>query len=226
MEGFQYPDELITEAVLERHTLRGKPTRHHQHFFVFDIDTLDRPDSFREIENFWLAERFGCEPTLVLLPHDGRVEALFDGRPDTEAGGEDFVAFVVEHSEVRAIACTKFIDFTEQVVNRVSGENIRQSGLDTNSHEGQTPGRLPFVVSRELFVTELHARFRIRLGWVGLRQTHRHVEIICTRRDRARKNRLNKLRFDGVHDMRRAVTASHFGDDLRIRCVNRIGNKP
>ena len=52
------------------------------------------------------------EEAALPLPHDGRVEALLDGRPDREHGGER-VAF---DAQVAARADVDLVDLVEQVL--------------------------------------------------------------------------------------------------------------
>ena len=50
MQHRQHLEELVTEAVLERHPVDFEPSRHQQHFFVFDVDALQLTDAFGEVE--------------------------------------------------------------------------------------------------------------------------------------------------------------------------------
>ena len=100
----------------------------------------------------------------VLLPDDGRVQALLDRRPDAERRGEDLVAVVVAHDEVRAVAHAELVDLAEQVVGGVPGEHVAQPRLDAHADEGEPPRGLPVGRLRELVVAELHARLGVRVG--------------------------------------------------------------
>src|SRR5262249_60990032 len=84
VQCLQHVDELVTEPVLERHPAAVDPARDEEDLLVLDVDALDRPDSLGEVEDLRLRERPGRVPAATALPHDRRIEALPDRRPDRE----------------------------------------------------------------------------------------------------------------------------------------------
>lgn len=53
--------------------------------------------------------------------------------------------------------------------------------LDAHSDQGKAAGGLPGIRAGELLVAELHAAARIQSVGVGMRERHRHVEIVGAR---------------------------------------------
>ena len=88
VQDLEHVDELVAQAVLERHALGVHPARHEEHLLVLDVHALDRPDALGEHEGLRLGERRRGEPAAALLPHHRRVEALLDRRPDREGRRE------------------------------------------------------------------------------------------------------------------------------------------
>ena len=126
-------DELVAEAVLERDALAVDPTRDEQHLLVLDVDALDRPDPFGEVEGLRLGERLGREPPAALLPDHRWVEALLDRRPDRERRGE----LVPLDDEVGAVADPDLVDLREQLVGCVAREHVRRARLDPDPDQGE-----------------------------------------------------------------------------------------
>ena len=84
------------------------------------------------------------EEPAVALPHERRVEALLDRRPDRERRRE---VVAVDH-EVGAVAHADLVDLGEQVVGGVAGEDVGEAGLHAHAHEREQPplaanGRTP-----------------------------------------------------------------------------------
>ena len=115
----------------------------------------------------------GREPAALLLPDHGRVQALLDRRPDGE-GGREVVAL---DDEVRAVADADLVDLREELVGRISGEDVSRAGLDADSDEREEPFVLPGGGALELVVAELDADLLVRLRRVRLGERHRHVEV-------------------------------------------------
>ena len=98
-------------------------------------------------------ERLGREPAPVLLPHQRRVEAFLDRRPDRERRRE----VVPGHDEVGAIPDAHLVDLREQLVGGVRGEHVGQAGLDADADEREPIRLLPASGVGELLVAEHHA---------------------------------------------------------------------
>src|SRR5205823_4986820 len=88
VQRLQDVDEFVAEPVLERHTAAVDPPRDQQDLLMLDVDAIERTDPLGERERLGFAERRQRVPTALLLPHDRRIEALLDRRPDREAGRE------------------------------------------------------------------------------------------------------------------------------------------
>ncbi len=202
------------------------PARHQQHLFVLHVDALHRADALGELEDLRLAERRRREPATVLLPDDGRVEALLDRGPHGERRGEDLVAVVVGHHEVRAVAGAELVDLGEQVVGGVAREHVGEPGLDTDADQRQPARGLPLLGLGELLVAELHPALLVRRLGVRLRQAHRHVEVVGTRRERAVEDRHVEDRVDRVHHVGDLVLASERLDGARVGGVDLGGHEP
>jgi hypothetical protein len=82
-----------------------------------------------------LAEALGGVPAGAFSQMQGRVEALLDGRPDREGGGE----LVAVDRQVGAVAHADLVDLVEEVVGGVAGEHVGQTGLDTHADQAQQP---------------------------------------------------------------------------------------
>ncbi len=173
VERLQHLDELVAEAVLERHAAAVDPPRDEQHLLVLDVDALDRADPLGEVEHLGLGERLGREPAAVALPDDRRVEALLDRRPDRERRRE----VVALDDEVRAVADADLVDLGEQLVGRMAGEDVGRAGLDADPDEREQALLLPCPRALELVVAELHAGQLERPLGMRLGERHRHVEV-------------------------------------------------
>ena len=219
MQHLQDVDELITEAVLERRTLALDPAWHQQHLFVLHVDALHRADALGEVENLWLAERFGDEPSAILLPDHRWVEAFLDGGPDRERRGE----VIALHREVGAIADPEFIDITEQRVGGVTRKNIGESRFDTETHQRQPPRRLPLRLGGELLIAEFDAGQLVGLLRVSLRQAHRHIQIVGAAGQCAVEDRHHETGVDGIDHMGDGVLTDEIGDRLFRTCVDADG---
>jgi hypothetical protein len=123
VQRLQHLDELVAEAVLERHAPAVDVARDEQHLLVLDVDALDRPDPLGEVEHLGLGERRGREPAAVALPDDRRVEALLDRRPDRERRRE----VVALDDEARAVADADLVDRGEQLVGGVTREDVGEA---------------------------------------------------------------------------------------------------
>ena len=134
----EHADELLAEAVLERHALAVDPARHQHDLLVLDVDALDRADAGRELEQLGLGERRGRVPAALALPDQRRVQALLDRRPDRERGRER----VAVDREVGAVAHADLVDALEQVVGGVAGEDVGEPRLDADPAERE-PARAP-----------------------------------------------------------------------------------
>ncbi len=97
--------------------------RHEEDLLVLDVHALDGTDPLREREDLRLAERLGREPPAVLLPDDGRVEALLDRGPDREARRE----VVSLDDQVGAVPDADLVDLAEQLIRGVAGEHVRHA---------------------------------------------------------------------------------------------------
>jgi hypothetical protein len=115
---------------------------------VLDVDALDRPDSLGELEHLGLRKGLGRVEAAFPLPHERRVEALLDRRPDRERGRE----VIAVHAQVRAVPDGHLVDLGEEVIGRVSREDVREAGLDPDPDEREQPGLAPALVLRELRV--------------------------------------------------------------------------
>src|SRR5436190_4954810 len=88
MQRTQHVDELVAEAVLERHAAAIHFARDEHHLLVLDVDAFDRADSLRKVEDLGLRERLRRIKAAVALPDQRRIEALLDRRPDREGRRE------------------------------------------------------------------------------------------------------------------------------------------
>jgi hypothetical protein len=198
------------------------PARDQQHLFVFHVDALDRPDPGREDERLRLAERRGGVPLAAALPHDRRVQALLDRRPDGERGGE---VIPLDH-QVRAVADARLVDRGKQPVGRVAGENVRQAGLDPDAAQGQQPAPLPLPGQRELLVAELDPRCQVRVGTVRVRQRHRHVEIGDAGRQGRPEHRHHEPRVECVQHRIAPLGPDQLHDGLLVAGVKPDRGEP
>ena len=105
-------------------------------------------------ERLRAAERLGRVPAAVRVPHDRRVEALLDRRPDAEHRGEG----VAGDLEVAAVADVDLVDLVEQVLRGVRGEDVGQAGVHAHPQQRELAATPPRLVHGELLVAELHAR--------------------------------------------------------------------
>ncbi len=170
---------------------------------MLDVHALDRADALRKHERLGLAERRRRVPAAILVPDHGRVEALFDRRPDRERRRE----VVAVDDEVGAVADTDLVDLAEQLVGRVAGEHVRQAGLDADPDDRQPAVLLERSRAGELLVAELDAGQLVRSLGMRLRERHGHVEIVCTARDRAFEDGHDEAWVDRVEDVGDASVA-------------------
>jgi hypothetical protein len=232
VQRLEHVDELRAEAVLEGGAFAFDPAWHQQHFFVLDVDTLDGSDAVGKVENLWLREWFGGEPTAVGLPDHRRVQALLDGGPDRERRRE----LVAVDRQVRPVARAQLVDVGEQVIGGVAGEHVGKPGLHADPDQREAPGGAPLVLDGELLVAELDAGEFVWLLGMPQRQAHGHVEVVGATGQRAVEDRHHEPRVDGVHDVGDVVAANEFGDvvgrrrvDLRggeSRVAHRVGGLP
>ena len=143
LQRLEHVDELVAEAVLERHPLDVDPARDQDHLFVLDVDALaaaPMPSGNVKISGSLNGAR--RVPAALTLVDHGRVEALLDRRPDRERRGE----VVAVDDEVGAVADADLVDPREQVVGRVAGGDVGEAGLDAHARRApsgrgsSTPG--------------------------------------------------------------------------------------
>ena len=192
---------------------------------MLHVHTLNRANALGEGEDFRLAKGWGGEPTLVLLPDHGRVEAFLNRGPDAERGSKDFVAFVVPHNQIRAITGAQLINRTKQVVLRIAGKDIGHSWFHANTDQSEAVGLLPVPCGSELLVTELYTGFGIRVGGVGQGQGHRHVKVVSIGGERASKDGLHELGLYRVHHVSGTVTLRDLSHALRLRCIDLVSDE-
>jgi len=58
------------------------------------------------------------------------------------------------------------VDFVEQVIGGIAGEDVRQARFDAHPDEGQQALVLPLLVGCELLITEFHPGLVMRIGGV------------------------------------------------------------
>ncbi len=88
-------------------------------------------------------------------------------------------------SRFDAVPGPELVDVGEQVVGRVSGEDVGQPRLDSDAEQRQ-PSRVgPPLRLRELQVAELEPAAGVRLVRVRRGQRHGHVEVVGTGGERA-----------------------------------------
>ena len=211
MQGLEHLDELIAQAILERHALAVDPARHEQDFLVLDVDALDRPDAVGEFEDLSAREGRGREPAAVLLPDDRWIEALLDGGPDREARRE----VVAADDQVGTVAHAELVDLREQVVGGIAGEDVRQARLDADAAQGEQATRLPRGGLIELLVTELDEGVAVGSLRMRLRQAHGRIEVVGPGIERAIEDRHVEPWIDDVEHVRDAVLAAQ----RRDRCL-------
>ncbi len=192
----QHCDELVTEAVLERHPVGVDPARHEDDLLVLDVHALDRADAGRELEHLGLAEGLGREPAAVFFPDDRRIQAFLDRGPDGESGTEG----VTVDDEVGAVPDSELVDRGEQVVRRIACEHVRQARLDSHADECQSATLLPLRSKLELFVSELDPGSRVRRLRIRMRERHSHVDVgdACSKGrpiDRHHEARIDRVQY-------------------------------
>jgi len=164
VQRLQDVDELVAEPVLERHTPAVDPPRDQQDLVMLDVDAIDRTDPLREDERLGFTEWRQREPAALLLPHDRRIEALLDRRPDREAGRE---RVSLDH-QVGAVTDVHLVDVPEQVILRVTREDVGETGLDAHPDQREQASFLPRARLGELRIAQLDARLPIRVFRVRL----------------------------------------------------------
>ena len=223
----QHVDELLAEAVLERHPLRVDPARHEEHLFVLDVHALDRADALGELEHLGLAERRGREPAGVLLPDHGRIQALLDRGPDRERRREDLVALVVGDDEVGAVAHAELVDPARTGGRPRSGRTRRRGPARRPCPRARgAPRHCQSPACANWSSPSFTPGLLVGVGRMRLRQAHRHVEVVGAGRERAREDRRHELRLDGVHHVRRTVLAGDGCHDVGIRRVDLRRGEP
>ena len=70
------------------------------------------------------------------------------------------------------------LDLAEQLVGGVPGEHVGQPRLHPDPDQRELAGLLPLPGQRELVVAELDAGLAVRLIRMGVRQRHRHVQVV------------------------------------------------
>ena len=173
MQRTQHVDELLAQPVLERHPLAHHPAWDQHHLLVLDVDALELADPLREPEHLRLRERRGGVEAAPALPHQRRVQALLDRRPDRERGRE----VIALDDQVGAVAHADFTDSREQLIRGVAGKHVRQAGLNAHTHERQQPGLLPGLVLGELVLSQQRPRAFVGPAGVGPRGRQRHVQV-------------------------------------------------
>ena len=156
------------------------------------------------------------------LPHDRRVQALLDRRPDGERRGE----LVALDHQVRAVADADLVDGREQPVGRVAGEHVRQPGLDPDAAQRQQPAALPLAGERELLVTQLDPRLPVRVGRVRAGQRHRHVEVGDPGGEGRAEDRHHEPRVDRVQHRIAPLGSDQLHDRLLVRRVELYRGEP
>jgi hypothetical protein len=144
---------------------------------VLDVHALDRPDAVREDEGFRFRKWLERVPAAIALPHERRVEAFLDRRPDRERWRE----VVAVDLQVAAVAYADLVDFGEEVVDGVAGEDVGEPGLDAHADQGEQATRLPRPRVHELIGTEHPSDLFERPLRMTLRQVHREVEVVTAR---------------------------------------------
>ena len=148
MNGFECGDELRAKTVLEIDLLSVDLLRNKNDLFVFNVHTLNRANTFREIEDLDTAKWFSGVPTATIFPNDGWVEALFDSGPDRE-GGCKVVAF---DDNVRTVENSDGIDTTEKIIIGIACKYITHAGFDAHTDKCVDSALTPIPVTRELLI--------------------------------------------------------------------------
>ena len=154
MQCLEHLDELLAEPVLEGDSLALHPTRDQHDLLVLHVHAFDRPDALGELEDLGLREGLGRVEAASALPHQGRVQALLDRRPDREGGGE----VIALDDEIGAVAHADLAYAREQLVGGISSEDVGEARLDADPNECQQARAVPLLVARELAVAEHLAR--------------------------------------------------------------------
>ena len=202
MQRLEDVDELLPEPVLERHAVALDPARDEDDLLVLDVDALERADPLGEVEHLGLGERLEREPAAVALPHERRIEALLDRRPDRERRRE----VVAVDDEVGAVAHADLVDLGEELVGGVPREDVRQAGLDADAGEAEDSRLAPLLVLVELVLAEQR---------VGRGERHRHVEIRHARVERRGEERRVEARVARVEHRVGLLGAQELGDGAR-----------
>jgi len=213
----QHGDELLAEAVLERHPPAVDTARHEHDLLVLDVDALDDADPLGELEQLRLRERLRRVEAAVALPDEGRVEALLDRRPDRERRCE----VVAVDDDVRPVADGHLVDRREEVVGGVACEHVGQPRLDAHADEREQAALPPALVPSELRLPEHDARLLVRPLRMRLRQRHRHVDVRAARLEGGREDLRVEARVGGVQHRVRAAVADQRSDGGRVGGVDR-----
>jgi hypothetical protein len=216
VQRLQHADELLAEAVLEGDPLGLDPPRDQQHLLVLHVHALHRADPGREVEHLRLAERRSGVPAAADLPDHRGVQAFLDGGPDREGRGE----VVAVDDQVRAVPHADLVDLAEQRVGGVTGEHVREAGLNTHADQGELAAVLPLRRQRELVVAELDPGRAVRVVRVRMGQRHRHVEIVNSGSERSRVQRHDESRICRVHQDVARMIGEQPGDGVGVPRVD------
>ena len=99
------------------------------------------------------------------------------------------------------------------MVGRVTSEDVRKTGLNTDANEGEQTGALPLVVQRILLVAQLEAGLAGWVGFVWLAQAHGHVKVVHACGECTRENGWHKLWLNRVE---------HVGDVILARDIGHV----
>jgi hypothetical protein len=141
---------------------------------MLNVDTLDRTNTRREIEDLWLAKAFGRKKPALLFPDERRIKTLFERRPDGERGGK----VITIDRKVGTIADADFIDRVEEMVGRITSKNVGQPRLHAHCDDCKQTLLAPGFVGSELRGTKRNTDLVIRISGMRLTEVHRHIEII------------------------------------------------
>ena len=110
----------------------------------------------------------------------------------------------------------------EELVGRVTGEDVRGARLDPDPDEREQALLLPGRGALELVVAELDADLLVRVRRVRLGERHRHVEVRDAGLEARVEDRDVEERVDGVQDGVGARLADERDDGVLARRVDRM----
>src|SRR4026208_2189796 len=143
---------------------------------MFNIDHVHWANPFWEVKDFMLGEWLRCEPAFILFPNDGRIQTLFNRRPD----GKAWRKVITINGDIPSIADSDLSDLIEEMILGVTCEHICHARLHTESDQREQTLLLPLFGSVELIITQFNASEVERVGRVWLGQGHRHVHVFRT----------------------------------------------